>query len=131
MNAQTIYKLEPGYQVFSSCRAETAGEVLRVGPDANGEPVVDLYVADLNEFMGGRWESTSDMMQVRALADYKEGKCCPLPGVFVDLQWKMSSQDYIELNTPGDGCHRCTSGFMLIAPGGEYYTPGYAATAKT
>lgn len=96
-----------GQYLHASCSDVDFGPILRVGKDDGDHDVIDLQVDDINEFIYcDRWEEdggSSSLMRVEPKG----------PVIFRDLQYRMRGYT-IECNTPGDGCGRCTSSFMIF-----------------
>lgn len=113
-----------GQYLYASCSTEYFGPILAVGQDVNGHPTIDLQVDDINAFIACRWRDEGDMdhslMRVehqgpvifRAL-QYKDCHRYQYTSPFLKNVLGVEEMVSITCNTPGDGCHRCTSLFSL------------------
>lgn len=103
---------EVGMWLYSSCSAEFYGEIIRVGTDGNGLPVIDIRVERASDII--------DMNETRSAGVENWGYCLTeieLPeGVKIVLRnvlWKPAGAGHVVCNTPGDLCYRCTKFFSL------------------
>jgi hypothetical protein len=96
---------KPGQYLWSSCAADDYGKILSVGQDANGVDSMDIELCQLG---------------LEDLLSFEEGLDPPpltrlvVQGTAIlrDVQWKMGAEYEGEwtviLNSPGEGCYRCT-----------------------
>jgi len=107
--------------IWSSCRAEVAGRITRVGVYENGTPVLDLTIDDLNEVMHYAFDGQDPHRT--APPEWPEPpltriEAPPGPYKFVDVQWKQEDgwPNSVTLNMPEGGCYRCCYWFQLQWP---------------
>jgi len=105
-----------GQWLYSTCAAENYGQITRVGADANGAPVLDVRIADLEalnqyERRADGWANPLTRLVVPAGTEV----------MLVDVQYRMqagpdpdgSHLGTLEINGPVGGCYRCTRYFWL------------------
>lgn len=103
--------------LYASCAGEDYGQILRVGKDPNGVPIIDIELYNPQDLI---WFKDSDfqnpLTEIELPPDTKV--------ILRDLQWKPAGgyeswdeeKSWITLIscfTPGNGCYRCTKLFSL------------------
>lgn len=103
-----------GQYLYATCAGDNYGKIVAVGQDANGTPIIDIEVFDLNELLD--YDDDVDWPEpVLTQLEVPAG----LTFVLRNLQYEMIPVDWevcsylIRCNTPGNGCFRCTKQFML------------------
>ena|ERR1700733_13505104 len=103
--------LKVGQYLLATC-SYTFYEILRVDEDSNGNPVIDIKVDDINDFIerDHEWDAKPNLVYYETNG----------PVVMKDLQYRFRPEhshdpDWIvvECNTPCDGCNRCVHSFVL------------------
>ena len=114
----------PGQWLYSSCAGSDFGQILRVGLDANGQPVLDVRICDLNDLL--HCENTDD----EALWPWNPLTVARLEGaasvVLVDLLYKVHDAGThlsVQCATPEGGCFRCSQCFMLFDDCADVLSP--------
>ena len=104
-----------GQWLYSSCSASSYGEILNVGNDGNGSNVIDIRVCDIDDFAYIEYEmddsSDSNFIVNPPLTTAELPKGVNV--ILRNVQYKLMTDEYIECNTPGNGCFRCTKLFRL------------------
>jgi hypothetical protein len=106
-----MMELKVGQYLLATC-SQVFYEILRVDSDANGAPVIDLKVDDINDFIDREeWDELTPNLVYWQV----DG-----PIIMKDLQYRFRAEyslgaDWIvvECNTPCDGCNRCVKSFVL------------------
>lgn len=103
-----------GHYLYATCAGADYGRVLRVGRDANGCPVVDIEVYELDAIAGANESGMDGEPGSFGFSALTSLRVLPSDAkvILVDVQYKPTERG-IECNTPGDGCHRCEKCFWL------------------
>lgn len=97
-----------GQFLYASCSNEWYGPITRVGKDANSRDVIDFDLSPpgVNEFIDSAKES---------LAYFRINGTISLIDVPIIKIRKCEEVIFVELDTPGNGCFRCTKLFSVHA----------------
>jgi hypothetical protein len=108
--------LERGMWLYASCSAEWFGPITRVYKDDNGRDLLDfeLDAEQVNEFM-----DTGDNDVDIGFDKYGNARATFALGAratMTHVRYRPSGHEYPDLfvlNTPGNGCYRCTKLFSV------------------
>lgn len=112
--SDTPIPLSVGVYLHSSCRGETVGQIKRIGKDANDRDMVDFEFPgeDINEHL----YTNEGAAEIVASGTYNACRVRVPLGVrliMADVPYFMTEYGAISLETPGNGCYRCTGLFGL------------------
>lgn len=99
-----------GQYLYSTCAGEDYGQIIGVGLDDNGTPVIDILLSNVNDIA---WTEDEDEdfpnPDLHSVELPKE-----TPVKLKNVQYRMAAeQNIIICRTPGNGCYRCTKMFWL------------------
>lgn len=102
-----------GDYLYSSCAGEDYGQVIGVGVDANGAPVIDIecYVYGREcdeEFHDDDTFASPNLGRVEIPEDLKADFV-----ILRDVQCISHGDGLVEINSPGNGCYRCNNMLWL------------------
>lgn len=105
-------KLQAGWWLHFSCSDEWVGPIVKAYDNEDGDPVIDIDVADINEFVFFEDYNADQQTPERYWGSLTRIE--PAAVRIVELCYKLKPDEpragtYCELRMPEGGCYRCTT----------------------